>query len=162
VINHELKTAVLNVSDSIKQVLQKELGIKEDKDLEALLDSNFQANDQQAFNDYVVKNCNASWVSKGIYEEISFTPKNASGALFMSMKIRFSKDDKVQYYEYTNREAYARDLDGRTKYRVVTTIYDNIIYNNVPNIPSKLSDFLEWNGWTIKLKKYTNYKLSVL
>lgn len=162
VINHELKTAVLNVSDSIKQVLQKELGIKADKELEALLDSNFQTNDQQAFYDYVVKNCNASWVSKGALDEISFTPKNTSGALFISMKIRFSKDDKVLYYEYTNREAYAKDLDGRTKYRMVTTIYDNLVYNNVPNIPSKLSDFLEWNGWTIKLKKYTNYKLSVL
>lgn len=162
VINHELKTAVFSISDSIKLVLQKEMNMKPDKELEAMLDSNFQNNDQHAFNKYVVKDCNVSWASKGDYEEITFVPKSTAGGLFMSMKVRFVDDSRIIYYEYTNREAYATDMNGRTKFRMITTIYDKFSYNNVPNMPSKLSDFIGWNGWTIKLKKYSNYKLSVL
>ncbi|MBS1778736.1 MAG: hypothetical protein JST70_05390 [Bacteroidetes bacterium] len=162
IVNHELKTVTFNISDSIRQVLEKEVKLKQNVELESLLDSNFERNDREAFNKYVMKDCNVTWDSKGELEEISIVPKNLRDAMLMSMKIRFNKDSKVVYYEYTNKEAYAKDLDGNTRYRILTTIYDKFAYNNIPDIPSRLSDFLEWDGWTVKLKKYSNYKFSLL
>lgn len=162
IINHELKTASFDVSDSIRQVLEKESDMKPNKEMEALLDSNTDGRDLKAFNNYIVHHCNVTWNTREGMEEISFVPKDADNTPFVSMKIRFGSDAKVRYYEYANKEAYSTDLDGNARYRVVKTIYDNFTYDNVPNIPSKLADFLEWNGWTIKLKRYTNYKLSLL
>lgn len=162
IINHELKTASFQVSDSIKLLLQKELDIQRNTEFESMLDSNFESRDLNEFKIFATQQCNVSWNSKDGLDEISFTPKNAGKSPFLSIKIRFGKDSRIRYYEYTNREAYATDWDGSSKIRLVTTIYDNFTYNNVPDIPSKLSDLLEWNGWTIKLKRYTNYKLSLL
>lgn len=162
VINHELKTATFQVSDSIKQVLQRELNIASNKEFEALLDSNFETRDEAAFKSYVTQHCNAVWNSKDGVDEISFTPKNAKDAVFLLIKIRFNKDSKVLYYEYINSEPYATDWGGSKRFRQVTTIYDDFMYDNIPGIPSKLPDFLAWDGWSVKLKKYTNYKFSLL
>lgn len=161
-INHELKTASFEISDSIRKILEKELDLEQDRELESLLDSNIESRDLAAFNKYIVENCDVQWTSNGKMQEISFAPKDEEHATLLSVKIRFNENSKVLYYEYTNREVYASDYNGNYKYRLVRTIYDNFIYENIPDIPYKLSDFLEWNGWTIKLKKYTNYKLTIL
>ena len=162
IINHELKSATFQISDSLKTALQKKLNIKRDPELEAMLDPDAKKSDMEAFSKYVVKECNASWTTKDGLEEIVFTPKRPDNSDILSMKIRFDKDNKVRYYEYINRDVYAKDMQGRGRFRVMRTIYDNFQYENVPDIPSTLHDFLQWNGWAIKLKKYTNYKLSVL
>lgn len=161
IINHELRTADLHLSDSIRQVLFGELDLKPDKELESMLDSNFQQKELQYFNDYVVNHCNAAWETKDGVDEISFTPKDRQHATLLSMKLRF-KGSTLLYYEYTYRDVYSSDIAGNAIFRTVRTIYDNFKYEQVPNISSRLSDFLEWKGWTVKLKIYTNYKLSVL
>lgn len=162
IINHELKTASFQVSDSIKQIIQGDLGIKPDTELESLLDADFEKADLKAFNKYILNHCKVSRTSKDNLEEISFESKNVSQADFLSLKIRFDKNEKVRYYEYSVRDVYATDMQGKSRFRIVKTIYDNFKYDDVPNIPARLTDFLKWNGWTIQLIKYTNYKLSVL
>jgi hypothetical protein len=162
ILNHQLKTAVLNVSDSVREAAQKVANIKPDEAFEALLDSNVEAREQAEFRNFVTQQSNVSWTTNGDMDEITITPQKPGAALLTSIRIRFTKDMRVRYYEYTSKDAYATDIEGRAKYRVITTIYDNFNYDNVPNIPAKVSDYLVWSGWTIKLKKYTNYKLSVL
>lgn len=162
IVNHELKTASFYISDSIKEVVYKELNVVMDKEFESMLEDNFERKDLDEFNDFVLKSCDVVWETRDGLEEISFTPKNPSQATLLSMKIRFDKEDKVRYYEYVMRNIYSTDWNGSSRFRLVRTIYDNFNYNDIPALPSKLSDFLEWNGWTIKLKKYSNYKLSVL
>lgn len=162
IVNHELKSATFELSDSIRKVLQKELNIEPDRELESMLDSNFALEDMLVFNKYITEHCNVKWDSKDGLDEILFTPKITGQTTLVSLKIRFDKESRMQYYEYTNREVYAADWEGNSRFRVVRTIYDNFIYDHVPDIPSRLADFLEWNGWKIKLKKYPNYKLSVL
>lgn len=162
IVNHELETVTFHVSDSIRQIVHKKLNIRIEEEVESMLAPNSEGKDVAAFSQYLVNNCYITWTTKDGLEEISFTPKNASQATLLSMKVRFDKDSKVRYYEYTNREVYATDWNGDSRFRVVRTIYDDFRYSNVPNIPSKLTDFLEWNGWAVKLIKHTNYKFSVL
>jgi hypothetical protein len=162
IVNHELKSVSLHLSDSIRQILQMELGVKPDKELESALDANFEGQDMAYFKNFVTRHCNVVSVFKDGLDEISITPKNPAQATLLSLKIRFDKNSKVRYYEYVNREVYASDPKGNSRFRIVTTIYDNFHYEEMTDIPSKLTDFIEWNGWTVKLKKYTNYKLSVL
>lgn len=162
VINHELKTATLQVSDSIKLALQKELAIKPDKEYEALLDADFERKDEEAFRNYVVSSCKVTWDRNSETEEISFAPLRDKGAVFLSLKIRFNKSSRVLYYEYITLDAYAKDWDGNNMFRKVATLYDGFRYDNVPDIPSTLNEFLEWDGWSVQLKKYTNYKFSLL
>ncbi|HTN46377.1 MAG TPA: hypothetical protein VL098_08530 [Flavipsychrobacter sp.] len=162
VINHELQEASFNLSDSIRKVVMKELKIKPDREAESALDSNFDKKEMEVFNRYVIRNCNVQRTTKDGLEEIAFTPKKMEDAPLTSMKIRFDSKSKVRYYEYTYRDVYSTDFEGNNRFRLIRTIYDNFKYDHIPNIPSRLTDFLEWNGWTVKLKKYTNYKLSVL
>ena len=162
IINHELKTATLQVSDSVKLALQRELAIKPDKEFEALLDADFERKDEAAFRNYVINSCKVNWDKTEEMEEISIRPLNEKGAVFLSMRIRFNKISRVTYYEYTNREAYAKDPDGNNIFRRVSTIYDGFSYENVPDIPATLNDYLAWDGWSVELKKYTNYKFSLL
>lgn len=164
IINHELKTATFTISDSLRLVIERDMKLKRNKELESMLDSNIESHELQAFNKYVNRECNVTWATKGEgIDEITVLPKNPKDGLLLSMKLRFwSNVSKIVYYEYTNKEPYAYDPNGNTKYRIVTTIYDKFIYGNVPDIPSKLSDFLTWDGWTVTLKKYSNYKFSLL
>lgn len=162
IINHELKSATFSISDSVKKVVQKELNIKPDREFESLLDSNFETRDLNAFKRYLLEMCYVTTEAKDGVEEIIFTPKNANDIIFLSIKIRYTPDGKIQYYEYSNNEIYATDMNGKKKYRYLTTIYDNFNYNKVPDIPTRLSDYIEWEGWSVKLKKYTNYKFSLL
>lgn len=163
IINHELKTATFQVSDSIKLALQKELNIEPNKEFEALLDSNFERRDEDAFRTYIIEHCTVVWDSKDGVEEISFIPKveGSQESVFLFMKIRF-KGARVLYYEYGNKEAYSTDWNGNNRFRRITTIYDDFRYDSVPDIPNKLQDYLDWEGWSVKLKKYTNYKFSLL
>ena len=162
IVNHELKIVNLWLSDSIRAILQMELNAEGDEEFEAMLDADFEAKDFADFKQFLANSCNVKTSRTGDLEEISFTPKDLSKSVLVSMIIRFDKDSKVRYYEYTTRDVYARDYYGNSRFRLVRTIYDNLQYEQVPEIPSKFTDFLEWNGWTVKLKKYTNYKLSVL
>lgn len=162
IINHELKTASFHISDSLEQVVQKDLKVMPDKEMETMLDSNAESSNLQVFKNYMLHDCTVAWDTKEGYDEITFTSKSNANAVFLSMKIRFTRDSKVLCYEYTTREMYATDMNGSGRFRIVRTIYDNFNYDNVPDIPSKLSDFIQWDGWTMTLKKYTNYKLSVL
>lgn len=161
IINHELKTATFEVSDSIKNILQGELNIETDEEFEAMLDSNYEEKDQEAFKSYLLNDCKMVWQSSKGTEEISFKANKDNSAMLLSMKIKFT-NEKVLYYEYTNREVYSNDWNGTNRYRLVTTIYNDFNYSNVPNIPVKLSDYLGLSGWTVKLKKYTDYKFSLL
>jgi len=161
-INHELKSVTYSPSDSILLLLQKELKIKPDPELEAQLDPNAAASDLAYFSRLMAEGCNVTWEMKDGLEEISFVPKNVSASTLISLRIRYGPDDRVRYYEYSLRDVYAKDLEGNAMFRVVRTIFDNFSFDNVPQIPAKPSDFLEWHQWTIRLKKYKNYQLSVL
>ena len=162
IVNHELKTVTLHVSDSIREIVHRKLNVKIEKEVESMLESNSENKDLAAFSQFLVNNCYITWTTKDGLDEISFTPKNATQATLLSMKVRFDENSKLRYYEYTNREVYATDWNGDSRFRLVRTIYDNFRYSNVPDIPSKLTDFLEWKGWAVKLIKHTNYKFSVL
>lgn len=162
IINHELKSATFAISDSVKELLSKELKIEPDREFESLLDSNFEERDLDAFKRYLVEHCHVVRDIKDGVEEIIFTPKNPNDIIFLAIKIRFTQDDRIQYYEYSNNEIYATDMNGKKKYRYMSTIYDNFTYDKVPDIPARLSDYIEWEGWSVKLKKYTNYKFSLL
>ena len=162
IINHQLKTASFYIADSVKQVLQKDLRVPVNKELESVMDSNVAQGELEAFHSFLVGECNMAWNAKGGLEEIAFTPKNPRQATLLMVKIRFDQYSKVRYYEYTSRDFYATDWHGNSRFRIVKTIYDHFKHEQVPHIPSKLNDFLAWNGWKIKLIKYTNYKLSVL
>lgn len=161
ILNHELKSATFSISDSVKEVVQKELNIAPDREFESLLDSNYESRDLDAFKKYLVNHCYVATSSKDGVDEIAFTPKNPKDIIFFSIKIRFVQG-AIQYYEYTNSEIYATDMTGKKKFRYITTIYDNFTYGQVPDIPARLSDFIDWQGWSVKLKKYTNYKFSLL
>lgn len=163
IVNHQTKSATLELSDSVKLVLQKEMKLQMDKSLEAILDSDFQKKDDEAFKTFIVKYCNAEWTKKDGVEEISFMPKSKNDPVFLSIKIRFNAQNRILYYEYVNSDIYSKDWNGNPRVRYVTTIYDRFNYDHVPDIPVKLSDFLEWTkDWTVNLKKYTNYKFSLL
>lgn len=162
IINHELKTVSFSISDSINRLIQKELGITYNKEVESLLDSNGMQKETDEFKRYVLERCDVSRTDLTGLTEIQFKAKDKKNALLLSVRIQFDTDGKLRYYEYVNKEMYATDWEGNGKYRVVTTIYDNFRYENVPQIPVRLSDYLEWNGWNVKLKKYTNYKFSLL
>ncbi len=162
IINHELKTATLQISDSIKLALQKELAIKPNKEYEALLDAGFAQKDEQAFRDYVTGKCNVTWNRDGQGGEITIVPKQEEGSLFLNITIRYDSDSRVSYYQYAVRDAYSSDWEGKRIFRRVTTIYDSFSYDNVPDIPVSLGDYLDWDGWSVQLKKFTNYKFSLL
>lgn len=163
IVNHETKSATLELSDSVKLVLQKEMKLAVDKSFEAILDSDFQKKDDLAFKTFIIKHCNVEWIKKDGLEEISFIPKSKNDPVFLSIKIRFNAQDKIVYYEYINSDVYSKDWKGNPKVRYVTTIYDRFNYERVPDIPVKLSDYLDWKkDWTVNLKKYTNYKFSLL
>lgn len=162
-VNHELKQVVFEVSDSITQKIHDELDVERDEEFEALLDADYEEKDEAAFKKFVVEQCDVNWsvTGKGV-NEITFTPKNKDNNVLLSMEVRFTNDNKIQYYQYTNSDVYATDWNDNKQYRIITTIYDNFNYNNVPQIPAKLSDYLTWDGWTVKLKKFTDYKFSLL
>lgn len=163
IVNHEIKSVTLELSDSVKLALQKELKLEIDKSFEAILDSDFQRKDDEAFKMFILKQCNAEWVKKDGLDEISFVPKSKNNPVFLSIKLRFNAQNKIVYYEYTNSDIYSKDWKGNPRVRYVTTIYDRFNYDHVPDIPVKLSDFLEWKkDWTVNLKKHTNYKFSLL
>ncbi len=161
-INHELKTAVFNISDSIKRVLQKELNMKPDEELESMLDDNFEKKDLEAFKQYVLIHCQVEWNTENGVHEITFYPKRNDDAVFIAVTLRFNSKNQVVYYQYVNSDVYSTDFNGKKKIRYVTTVYDNFKHDNIPDIPARLSDYLQWNGWDVKLKKYTNYKFSLL
>lgn len=163
IINHQLKTATLDISDSVREVLYKELKIEADKSFEAKLDADYDRKDEDAFKTYVQKYCKVTRRNAGDgSEEISFAPKSDKVPAYISMKIRYNGEGKVLYYEYITDESYATDWNGKPRVRRVTTIYDRFRYDNVPDIPVQLSEYLDWEGWNVKLKKYTNYKFSLL
>jgi len=152
----------LQISDSIKLALQKELAIKPNKEYEALLDAGFAQKDEQAFRDYVTGKCNVTWNRDGQGGEITIVPKQEEGSLFLNITIRYDSDSRVSYYQYAVRDAYSSDWEGKRIFRRVTTIYDSFSYDNVPDIPVSLGDYLDWDGWSVQLKKFTNYKFSLL
>ncbi len=162
-VNHELRTVSLYLSDSIRRKVQETLDVKRDPETEALLETaeNAEKADLSAFKTFLIDGCNATWETKGGVEEIRFTAKVASQAPLLSVVLEF-RDGKILYYEYTYRDVYANDYYGNSRFRFVRNIYQNFDYEDIPAIPAHLSDFLQWNGWTIKLKKYTDYELSVL
>lgn len=161
IINHELKAVSYHLSDSIKEVIQKELNVKPDRQIEAMLEENIHGSDVALFKKFLTEQCAVTWETKDGLEEISFTPKKPKQATLLSVKIR-SNNAEVRHYEYTYRDVYATDYYGKAQFRVIRTLYQGFNYDNVPQIPVRLSDLLQWDGWTVKLKKYTNYKLSVL
>ncbi len=161
VINHELKTVNYHISDSVKQAAQRELKIKPNPEIESMLEADIEGTDLASFKKFLTEQCIASWDTKEGLEEITFTPKNPNQATLLSVKIKFS-DAKVRYYEYTVRDVYATDYYGNSQFRVIRTIYRDFNYDGIPQIPVRFSDLLQWSGWTVKLKKYTDYQLSVL
>lgn len=161
-VNHELRQIVFELSDSITNLIKDELGAKPDKELEALLDADYEEKDEAAFKKFVVEHCNVSWTETNGINEIIFTPKQKDHSVLSIMKLRFMNDGRVLYYKYENSDIYATDWNGNKQYRNIATIYDNFNYNNVPQVPARLSDYLAWNGWTLKLKKFTDYKFSLL
>ena len=161
VVNHELKTVSFYISDSLKEVFMKKLNFKQDTSLESMFDKDDNGKELQFFKKFILEECNMVWETKEGVEEISFIPKNPVQAILLSLKIAF-KDSKIQYYEFANRDIYAKDLYGKSRFRIVRKLLYNFKYDNVQEIPSKVTDYIELDGWTVRLKKYTNYQLSVL
>lgn len=161
VINHELRTVNYHISDSLKQAVQRELKVKPNPEIEAMLEADVEGTDLASFRKFLVEECSYTWDTKEGLEEIHFTPKNPGQATLLSVRIGFS-DSRVRYYEYTIRDVYATDYYGNSQFRVIRTRYQDFNYEGIAPIPVRFSDLLQWSGWTIKLKQHTDYKLSVL
>lgn len=161
-INHEQKTAVFTVSDSIRRIIMAASDFEIDKEWESMLDSTSATRQEAVFRDYVLGNCDLTWTTQGGIEEIRIIPQSVADAPFTLIHLRFRSNGQVVYYEYIERDAYVEDMMGITRYRLVKTIYDRFDYDQIPTIEAKLSDYLIWKGWTIRLKKFTDYKLSLL
>lgn len=160
-INHELKRVDYHISDSLRSILQSIRKIKPDSQLTAIIDKNPDVTNMAIFKRFLINGCNMTWEEKEGLEEIRFTPKNLSQATLTSVMIRFD-ELKIQHYEYSYRDVYATDYYGKSQFRVIKTSYRDFDYSNDIQIPVSLSDLLLWRGWTVKMKKYTDYKLKVL
>jgi len=160
-INHELKTIVFQLSDSLKQAAMKEIKFKPNKELESKLDSSLSNNDLTVFHNYLVNDYDFKWEKKGQFDEILFTPKKNNTNSLRSLLIRF--DEKgIHYYEYSNRDVYANDWKGNPRFRLIKTYYTDFNFQQVPPITAKVNDYLLWKGWRLSLKKNTNYQFSIL
>ncbi len=162
-LNHELGRATLEISDSLRERILEELDWKADPQREAMVDSNYEQHSMQAFEKYILGHCHYRWDRQGPVEAIRFWPRVAGQSPFESMELRFdAQRSEVVYYRYSVRDPYSRDWNGDPLYRLVTTIYDGFRYDQVPSIPYDLDDYLDWEGGTVRLKRYNNYQFSLL
>lgn len=162
-INHQLQLVSFTISDSLRKEYMKEIGYQPDTAMMTMLDSNFLEKDVIRFRDFLTQQCLVSWKKLNAQEEqIHFTAKKPQEAIVLSFTVRFT-GDLVTYYEYVCKDEYTvNKLTGKPMYRTIKTAFFDFNYRNVPDFPVKFSDYLSLDDGMARLKKYKNYKLTVL